>query len=54
MDSTPHLVNDVARVTRKCSEECSITVHNNETELGIALEKLRKGLCVEFVVAKIK
>ena len=48
------LVDDLARVSGDGAEERAVSVHDDEPELGVRLEQLLQGLCVELVVAKVE
>lgn len=48
------LVYNVSGVTGKGTEESSVTVHDDETELLVILEELRESLSVELVVAQVE
>ena len=48
------LVHNVSGVSREGTEESSVTIHDDETELLVILEELGEGLSVEFVVAKVE
>lgn len=41
-------------VTTKGTEKRTVTVHDDETELGVRLEQLAQSLGVELVVTKVK
>ena len=45
---------DLASVTTESTEQSTVTVHDNETELLISLEKFTQGFSVELVVTKVE
>ena len=47
-------VNDLAGVACNGTEESTVTVHDDEAELGVGLEELGERFGVEFVVTKVK
>jgi len=48
------LVDHFAGVSGESAEERTVSVHDDEPEARIGLEKFRQGLCVEFVIAQIQ
>ncbi len=48
------LVDDISGVSAESTEESSITIHDNETELLVIFKQLRKSLSVELVVAQVE
>ena len=48
------LVDDVAGVSTKRTEQGTVTIHNDETELLVGVEKLGESFGVELVVAKVE
>ena len=50
----PHLIDDLARVSCQTSEERPVAVHDDEAKLGVAVQQLGEGFCVEFVVAQVQ
>ena len=48
------LVHNVSGVSGKGTKKCSVTIHDNETELLVILEELSEGLGVELIVAKVE
>lgn len=47
-------MNNVTSVSAKSAKQGTVAVHDDEAKTLIGLEKLRKSLCVELVVAKIE
>lgn len=47
-------MDDLSRVSGESSVESSVSVHDDEAELGVGLEKFGEGIGVEFVVAKVE
>jgi hypothetical protein len=48
------LVDDITGVSRDGTEQGTVTIHDDETELGVGLEQLGKGLGVELVVTHVQ
>lgn len=48
------LVEDLARVSRQCSKQAPVSIHDDEAVPVVGLKELVQGLCVEFVVAKVQ
>ena len=49
-----HLVNDLTRVASNSTEQSTVTVHDDETKLGVALQQVCECFSVEFVVAQVE
>jgi hypothetical protein len=48
------LVDDFTGVSAQSSEQSTVTIHDDETELLVRLKQLGQGLGVELVVAQVK
>jgi hypothetical protein len=48
------LMDDIASVSRNGSKQGTVTIHDDEAELGVRFEQLRKGLRVELVIAHVQ
>ena len=47
-------MNDFSGVSCERSEECSVSVHDDEAEFRVGFHQFGEGFCVEFVVAEIQ
>lgn len=47
-------MNDFTGVSRECTKQRSVTIHDNEAKLLVGLEQLTQCLCVEFVVTEVE
>jgi uncharacterized membrane-anchored protein len=45
---------DLTGVTTESTKQSTVTVHDNETELLVRLQKLTQGLSVKLVVTKVQ
>ena len=48
------LLNDVSGVSTQRAEQCTVTIHDNETELLVRFEQLTESLGVELVVTEVQ
>lgn len=48
------LVDDLSRVASECTEEGAVTIHDDETKLGVGLQEFGQGFSMELVVAKVE